>query len=88
MTSKTAKAVAAPVAAPVVSTTVDVAATLAKIVEIQGERDLEDCSAAIAKKLNKAKKLPCPTGGRSHPARPGFHYWIGSDVEAFVAKNS
>ncbi len=61
---------------------------LAEIQRLAGDRDLLDCSSSIAKKLNKAKKLACPTGGRSHPARPSFTYWTGADVEAFAAKHS
>jgi len=67
---------------------IEPAEIMAEIQRIAGDRDLADCSSAVAKKLNKAKKLPCPTGGRSHPARPGFTYWIGADVEAFAAKHS
>lgn len=83
-----AKAPATVKANPSASASVDPAEILAEIQRQAGDRDLADCASGIAKKLNKAKKLPCPTGGRSHPARPGFTYWIGSDVEAFVAKHS
>ncbi len=80
-----AKTAAVPASA---SASVSTAEILAEILKLVGDRDLADCSSAVAKRLNKAKKLPCPTGGRSHPARPGFTYWIGADVEAFTAKHS
>ena len=63
------------------------AAVLAKISEYQGKAELTAASSRVAKRLNKDKEHPCPTGGRSHPARPAFFYWTGADVESFIKKN-
>ncbi len=86
--TKTAKTTAAvkTTATPAPVAGVSEPEILAEIQRLAGDRDLAECSSSIAKKLNKAKKMGCPTGGRSHPARPSFHYWTGWDVEAFAAK--
>ena len=93
MTKRTTAAVApvapvAPKSAP--KSAPEVSEVLAEIEVIRAKqgKDLEDCASKVAEKLNKAKKMPCPTSGLSHPARPNFMYWRGQDVEAFVAKHS
>ncbi len=78
--------------APVVTLAAkDVERTLAAIAKASGGADVTDSGVAskIAKKLNKAGDIDCPTGnGRMHPARPGFVYWTGLDVVAYAAKHS
>lgn len=90
MTAKALKTVApktatkAPAKAP---ETGEILAEIERLRAAQG-KDLDLCSKKVAEKLNKAKAMPCPTSGLSHPARPSFLYWRGQDVEAFAAKHS
>lgn len=72
-----------------------VKAVLAEIIKVQAGRDLADrmsngkksVASVVAAGMN-GSAFPCPTGGRIHPARPGFTYWTGIDLVAFVAKHS